>query len=204
MKGRINDQQAVTECIVEALREAEAAAGVPVGSVIAGIGGMAVRGHNARGALELGYSREVTQSDVNRVLKHASHVQMQEDRMLLQLFPQDFVVDGHPGYRDPRKMMAAKLEVNVHLITASVQEHTALVGAINQAHLAGGGNGFRGAGGVLRGGAAGGAAAGHRAGGYRRAFHRNGGVLRRCHVPGLHRAHLRRPFHGATWRRPCG
>jgi cell division protein FtsA len=60
---------------------------------------------------------------------------MQEDRMLLHLFPQDFVADGHAGYRDPRKMMASKLEVNVHLITASVQEHTALVGAINQAHL---------------------------------------------------------------------
>ena len=135
VKGRINDQQAVTECIVEALREAESAAGVAVGSVTAGIGGTAVRGHNARGALELGYSREVTQSDVNRVLKHASHVQMQDDRMILHLFPQDFVADGHAGYRDPRKMMAAKLEVNVHLVTASVQEHTALVGAINQAHL---------------------------------------------------------------------
>jgi cell division protein FtsA len=55
--------------------------------------------------------------------------------MLLQLFPQDFVVDGHPGHRDPRRMMASKLEVNVHLITASVQEHAALVGAVNQAHL---------------------------------------------------------------------
>lgn len=135
VKGRINDQQAVTDCIVQALREAESASGVPLGSVTAGIGGAGVRGHNARGALELGYSREVTQSDVNRVLKHASHVQLQDDRMILHVFPQDFVADGHAGYRDLRKMMAAKLEVNVHIVTASVQEHTALVGAINQAHL---------------------------------------------------------------------
>jgi len=135
VKGRIADQKAVADSIVAALREAEAASGVSVESVVAGIGGLGVRGANARGALELGYLREVQQSHVNRVLDHASRVQMQEDRMLLQLFPQDFVADGHPGYRDPRKMMAALLEVNVHLITASEQEHGALVGAINQAHL---------------------------------------------------------------------
>jgi cell division protein FtsA len=63
-------------------------------------------------------------------------VQLQEDRMLLQLFPQDFVVDDHPGHRNPRKMLAARLEINVHVITCSVQEHNALVGAVNQAHLA--------------------------------------------------------------------
>jgi cell division protein FtsA len=135
IKGRIADQKAVTDSVVTALREAESASGVSVGSVVAGIGGPAVRGANARGALELGYLREVEQSHVNRVLDHASRVQLQEDRMLLQLFPQDFVVDDHPGYRDPRKMMAARLEVNVHLITASEQEHGSLVGAINQAHL---------------------------------------------------------------------
>ena len=55
--------------------------------------------------------------------------------MVLQLFPQDFVVDDHPGHRDPRKMTAARLELNVHLVTASAREHNALVGAVNQAHL---------------------------------------------------------------------
>ena len=52
-----------------------------------------------------------------------------------RLFPQDFVVDDHPGHRDPRKMLASRLEINVHLVTASVQEHNSLVGAVNQAHL---------------------------------------------------------------------
>ena len=56
--------------------------------------------------------------------------------MVLQLFPQDFVVDDHPGHRDPRKMLASRLEINVHLVTASIQEHNALIGAVNQAHLA--------------------------------------------------------------------
>jgi cell division protein FtsA len=69
-------------------------------------------------------------------MDRAARVQLPEDRMLLQLFPQDFVVDEHPGHRDPRKMLAARLEANVHLVTVSLQQHNALVGAVNQAHLA--------------------------------------------------------------------
>src|SRR5205085_11294983 len=49
---------------------------------------------------------------------------------------QDFVVDDDPGHRDPRKMLASRLEINVHLVTSSVQEHNSLIGAVNAAHLA--------------------------------------------------------------------
>jgi cell division protein FtsA len=136
LRGRIADQRAVTDSILAALGEAEAAAGTPIESVVAGLGGSTIRGANSRGVMELGYVREIDQPDINRVVSRASRVQLPEDRMLLQLFPQDFVVDDHPGHRNPRKMLAARLEINVHLITCSIQEHNALVGAVNQAHLA--------------------------------------------------------------------
>jgi cell division protein FtsA len=135
VKGRIADQQAVADSIVAVLREAEARAGVQVESATVGVGGATVRGHNGRGVIELGHSREIEQRDVNRVVDRASRVQLQEDRMVLQLFPQDFIVDDHPGHRDPRKMLAQRLEINVHLVTASIQEHNSIVGAVNQAHL---------------------------------------------------------------------
>ena len=136
LKGWIADQRAVTASILAVLAEAEARVGAPVESAVVGMGGPTIRGANGRGVLELGYVREIEQRDVNRVMDRATRVQLQEDRMLLQIFPQDFVVDEHPGHRDPRKMLAARLEVNVHLVTASVQEHNALLGAVNQAHLA--------------------------------------------------------------------
>jgi len=135
LKGRINDQRAVTHSILAALREAEATAGVSVESVVVGMGGPTLRGASSRGLVELGHLREIDQRDVNRVVNRALRVQLPEDRIVLQLFPQDFVVDGHPGHRDPRKMLASRLEINVHLLTASLQEHNSLVGAVNQAHL---------------------------------------------------------------------
>jgi cell division protein FtsA len=135
LKGRIADQRAVADAIRAALREAEASAGISVESVVVGMGGHTVRGASGRGLVELGHLREIDQRDVNRVVDRGSSVQLPPDRMILQLFPQDFVVDGHPGHYDPRGMLASQLEVNVHLVTASVQEHNSLVGAVNQAHM---------------------------------------------------------------------
>jgi cell division protein FtsA len=79
--------------------------------------------------------REIEQRDINRVVDRTTRVQLQEDRMLLHVFLQDFVVDDHPGHRNPVKMDAARLESNVHLLMCSVQEHNALVTAVNHAHL---------------------------------------------------------------------
>lgn len=136
LKGKIADQQAVSDSMLAALREAEAEAGVSVESAVVGVGGPTLRGANSRGVVELGRVREIEQRDVHRVVDRALRRDLPEDCMVLQLFPQDFVVDDHPGHRDPRKMLGERLEINVHLVTASVQEHHSLVGAVNQAHLA--------------------------------------------------------------------
>ncbi|HUI79617.1 MAG TPA: cell division protein FtsA [Bryobacteraceae bacterium] len=135
-KGRIANQKLVSESMVTALRQAEAAAGISIEATVVGMGGQSLKGANGRGVVDLGHEREIDQRDVNRVVSRASRVQLHEDRMVLQLFPQDFVLDDRPGHRDPRKMLATRLELQVHLVTSSVQEHNALVGAVNQAHLA--------------------------------------------------------------------
>ena len=135
VKGRIADQNAASESMLAALREAEQQAHMSVGAAVVGIGG-SVRGANCRGFLDLGRLRAVDQRDVNRAVERAARVLLQEDRMVLQMLPQDFVVDGHPGHRDPRRMVAGQIEANVHLVTASVCEHQCLIAAVNQAHLA--------------------------------------------------------------------
>jgi cell division protein FtsA len=135
-KGRLADPNAATESIGMAVREAEQAAQISIEAVVVGVGGPDVRGANARSRVELGRPREIQQRDVNRSVERASRVHLQEDRMVLQLFPQDFVVDEHPGHRDPRNMIASAVEANVHLITFSNLAHNALIAAVNQAHFA--------------------------------------------------------------------
>ena len=134
-KGTISDQNAVSECMLAALREAESDAQVSVESAVVGVGG-AVRGANCRGPYDLGRLRAVEQRDVNRAMERARRVRLPEGALILQMSPQDFVVDGHPGHRDPRRMIAGQIEANVHLVLVPQHEHDALVAAVNQAHLA--------------------------------------------------------------------
>jgi len=136
VKSRVADQNAVTECVLEALRQAEARAQISVDAATIGFGGTTVRGANSRSRIELGRPREIEQRDVNRALDRAVKVQLREDRAVLQLLPQDFIVEDQAGHRDPRSMLAQRLEANAHLITGSVQEHNCLIGAVNQAHIA--------------------------------------------------------------------
>jgi len=136
VKGRIADQRAASESILRAVRETELKAQAIAESAVAGVGGPTVRGANSRAAIEVGRKREIEHRDVTRAIERASRVQLHEDRMMLQACLQDFVVDDHPGHRDPRGMIASRIEANMHLVTASVQEHECLVTAMNQAHLA--------------------------------------------------------------------
>ena len=136
VKSRIADQNAVTDGLLEVLRQAESGARISIDAATVGFGGTTVRGANSRSRIELGRPREIEQRDVNRALDRVWKVQLREDRMVLQLFPQDFIVEDQPGQRDPRSMLAQRLEANAHLITGSVQEHNCLVGAVNQAHIA--------------------------------------------------------------------
>jgi cell division protein FtsA len=134
-KGRIADPAAVSGSMLEALQKAEQDAGLNLGSTVVGVGGR-VRGANCRGFLDLGRLRAVEQRDVNRAMERATRVRLPDDAMVLHLFPQDFVVDAHPGHHDPRRMIAGQIEANVHLITASRREHECLVAAVNEAHFA--------------------------------------------------------------------
>lgn len=135
VKGLIADQTAVSETMLAVLREAEHNAQISVEAAVVGVGAT-VRGANCRGLHDLGRVRLVDQRDVNRAVERAKRVLLPEDTLMLQMSPQDFVVDGHPGHRDPRRMIAGQIEANVHLVMSSRREHDSLVGAVNQAHMA--------------------------------------------------------------------
>lgn len=135
-KGAITDQEAVAHSVREAVEDAERGAGVTVESVTLGIGGPSVRGAQARDVYGFGRPREIEAGDLAYAFELACDVSLERDRMVLHALPQDFTLDGRPGFRKPIKSVCTRLEANVHLITGSIQEHNALVAAAHMAHLA--------------------------------------------------------------------
>lgn len=134
-KGRISDQNAVAEGIRAAADEAEKRAQVSVDGAVIGVGGTTIEGSNSRGLYEFGRPREIDPGDLGYAVELASRMRLHEDRLLLQVLPQDFTIDGRAGFRNPRGATCSRLEANVHLITMSTHEHHALISAIHQAHL---------------------------------------------------------------------
>src|SRR5579884_233993 len=135
-KGRVTDQEALTIGIRVAVQEAESVAGVSVEGMVVGVGGASVQGFDNRGIYEFGRPRQVQQEDLSYAVERAARIRLEDERCLLQVFPQDFTLDGRAGYRNPKGSTCARLEANVHVITASSQEHEALVNAVHQAHYA--------------------------------------------------------------------
>ncbi len=136
VKGRLSDPHALAESLRRAVQDAESKAHRLVDACVIGIGGSTVQGGFCRGVYEFGRPREIQQDDMEYAVDRATRVRLEHDRLLLHIFPQDFVLDGRAGYRNPRRATAARLEANVHAITASSHEHEALVDAVHQAHLA--------------------------------------------------------------------
>jgi cell division protein FtsA len=115
---------------------AEAQTLVSIDSAILGLGGGGVDGMTSRGVYEFGRPRHIDSGDMTYAIQQAATVKLEHDRMILQICPQDFTVDGRAGFRNPKGMSASRLESHVHLVTASEQEHTLLANAIHEAHLA--------------------------------------------------------------------
>lgn len=134
-RARLADREALTESIRFALHEAELRAQVSPESAVIGMGG-SVSGINSRGLYEFGRRRNIEPGDLRYAVELGARVRLEEDRQVLQICPQDFTLDGRAGYRNPKGILCARLEANVHVVTASTQEHQALVAAVHQAHLA--------------------------------------------------------------------
>ncbi len=134
-RSRLADQEALTQSIRFALHEAELRSQVSPESAVIGIGG-GVSGVNSRGVYEFGRRRDIEPDDLRYSVELAARVRLEDDRQVLQICPQDFTLDGRAGYRNPKGILCARLEANVHVVTVSMQDHQALVSAVHQAHLA--------------------------------------------------------------------
>jgi cell division protein FtsA len=135
-KGVIADLDRAVDSIKEAVEEAENVAQAPVGNATVGVAGSHIRGVNSHGGITLGpRSREISRNDVRLAVEKARSINLPEDRAVLHLLPQEFILDGQGGVRDPAGLMGRKLEVRVHIVTAGATAAQNVVTALNRAGI---------------------------------------------------------------------
>ena len=116
--GIIVDIETAATAIKSAISQAEEKAGISIKSVNVGLPGNLLQVEPTQGMIPVtSDTKEITDQDVENVVKSALTKSMTPDREVITFIPEEFIVDGFQGIRDPRGMMGVRLEMRGLLYT---------------------------------------------------------------------------------------
>jgi cell division protein FtsA len=133
-KGIIVDLDKAVVSIQKAVEQAEDACGAPIERALLGVAGAHVRGVNTHGGINFGTrAREIAREEIRSAVDKARAIPLPADREILHLLPQEFILDEQSGVHDPLGMLAMRLEVRVHMVTAASTATQNVITAVNRA-----------------------------------------------------------------------
>ncbi len=133
-RGVVVNIESTVQSIQRAVEEAELMAGCEINTVFTGIAGSHVRSLNSHGIVAI-REKEVSASDVDRVIDAARAVAIPADQRILHVLPQEFVIDTQEGIREPVGMSGVRLEAKVHLVTGAVSAAQNIVKCVQRCGL---------------------------------------------------------------------
>jgi cell division protein FtsA len=119
-KGVIVDMNASIEDIQKSVKEAELTAGVEIESAYVNISGSHIQSIRAKGSINItGKNREITREDIDRAVTHGSSIMLPNDRDIIHILRQEFVVDNQDEIKNPIGMIGSNLDIYILIVTAS-------------------------------------------------------------------------------------
>ncbi len=133
-RGVVVNIESAVNSIQRAVEEAELMAGCQIYSAFTGIAGSHIRSINSHGIVAI-RDREVTQTDVDRVIDAAKAVAIPADQKILHILPQEFIIDQQDSIREPIGMSGVRLEAKVHIVTGAVSAAQNIVKCLKRCGL---------------------------------------------------------------------
>lgn len=135
-KGVVTHVNDVSEAVIRAVTEAERLSGVQIQRATVNLNGAHVSGMNSRGVIAISTAnREISAEDRLRVEEAATIVQLPPNREIIQVFAKNYRLDGQDNIKDPVGMHGVRLEVDTHIVTASVPNVRNLDVVLEKAHI---------------------------------------------------------------------
>ena len=120
-KGIVVNMDEARQSIAASVREAQRISGVRIDSAYVGVTGRHISSLNNRGVVAIPRDdRLVRTQDLRRVLSAARNITVAEGKKVLHAIPRSYALDGQEGVKQPVGMHGARLDVETHIITASV------------------------------------------------------------------------------------
>ena len=133
-KGVVVNIEDTVHTISRVIQEVELMADCKVSNVYTGIAGSHIKSFNSNGMVAI-KEKEVTQSDVERVIETAKAMPIPADQEILHILTQEFVIDGQDGIREPIGMSGMRLEVKTHIVTGAVSAAQNIVKCVRRCGL---------------------------------------------------------------------
>ena len=135
-RGVVVDMDKTVRSIQKAVEDAQMVSGTVIDRVTVGIAGEHVRSINSHGVVGVSRSdKEVTAMDVQKAIEAARTVAIPVDREIIHVIPQEFSVDDQTGVKEPTGMSGVRLEVEAHIVTASVTTARNIYRALERCRL---------------------------------------------------------------------
>jgi cell division protein FtsA len=117
-KGQVVNIEEATAAISQSVEAAERMAGTSVAHALISVGGNHIASQNSHGVVAVAEpDREITNSDIKRVIEAAKAISLPSSREILHVLPRGYIVDSQEGIVDPVGMTGVRLEVDTHLVT---------------------------------------------------------------------------------------
>ena len=131
-KGVVANMDRTVDAIGRAVEEAQIMAGVEVDSAYVSLAGPHISGINSTGIIAV-KNQEITAREIERVIEAARIVPLPEDREIIHVLPQEFIVDDQGGMESPLGMSATRLEAKVHIATVTTAAANNVIKCVNRA-----------------------------------------------------------------------
>lgn len=119
-KGIVAQVDEVADAVAHAVAEAERISGMRIQGATINVNGTHVTGLNSKGVIAISAAnREITIDDRLRAEEAATIVQLPSNREIIQVFAQNYRLDGQENIKDPVGMHGVRLEVDAHIVTAA-------------------------------------------------------------------------------------
>ncbi|MBO5753382.1 MAG: cell division protein FtsA [Proteobacteria bacterium] len=133
-KGAVINIESAAQSIQHAIDMASVMAGCTISSVIVDITGNHIQGLNSNGVAHV-KGEEVSAIDIANVLETAKAVAIPPDREFLHILPQEYMLDGQGGIRNPRGMSGVRLEAKVHIVTGASSCVQNIIKCVNRCNV---------------------------------------------------------------------
>jgi len=136
MRGQVANIERTVQSIKVAVEEAEQKTGIPIKFVNVGIAGQHIKSLQHNGIrTRTNSDTEINQKDIDALIDDMFKLAMLPGEEILDVIPQEYMVDNESGIKEPIGMSGRRLEANFHIITGQIAAINNLVKCVRKAGL---------------------------------------------------------------------